>query len=80
LARLFEKELQMSFVRWRQHVRLARALSRMCLGHSIKTVARDAGYASCSAFSNMFHRVLGVTPTDYMKQAMEPGGGRSRSR
>jgi AraC-like DNA-binding protein len=28
----------------------------------------------------MFHRVLGVTPTDYMKQAMEPGGGRSRSR
>ncbi|SHL61761.1 helix-turn-helix transcriptional regulator [Rhodanobacter sp. OK091] len=80
LARLFEKELQMSFVRWRQHVRLARALSRMCLGHSIKTVARDAGYASCSAFSSMFHRVLGVTPTDYMKQAMEPGGGRSRSR
>jgi len=80
LARLFDKELQMSFVRWRQHVRLARALSRMSLGHSIKTVARDAGYASCSAFSSMFHRVLGVTPTTYMRQAMEPDGGRSRSR
>jgi AraC-like DNA-binding protein len=68
LARLFESELQMSFVHWRQHVRLARALSEMSLGHSIKAVARNAGYANCSAFSSMFHRVLGVTPTDYMRQ------------
>ena len=80
LARLFEKELQMPFVRWRQHVRLARALGQISMGHSIKTVARDAGYASCSAFSSMFHRVLGVTPTGYLKQAMESGGRRSSSR
>ena len=80
LARLFESELQMSFVRWRQHVRLARALSQISLGHSIKTVAREAGYASCSAFSSMFHRVLGVTPTDYMRQAAEPSAAASRSR
>jgi AraC-like DNA-binding protein len=66
---LFESELQMSFVRWRQHVRLAKALSQISLGHSIKTVAREAGYASCSAFSSMFHRVLGVTPTDYVRRA-----------
>lgn len=78
LARLFESELQMSFVHWRQHVRLARALSQICLGQSIKTVARDAGYASCSAFSSMFHRVLGVTPTDYLRQAMESKGERMR--
>ncbi|HET7330575.1 helix-turn-helix transcriptional regulator [Dyella sp.] len=69
LARLFESQLQMSFVHWRQHVRLARALSQISQGAAIKTVARDAGYASCSAFSSMFHRVLGMTPTDYMKQA-----------
>lgn len=71
LARLFESELQMSFVRWRQHVRLARALSQMSQGHVIKSVARDAGYASCSAFSSMFHRVLGITPTHYMRQVVE---------
>jgi len=71
LARLFENELHMSFVRWRQHVRLARALSQMSRGYAIKAVARDAGYASCSAFSSMFHRVLGVTPTDYMRHAMK---------
>lgn len=68
LARLFESELQMSFVRWRQHVRLARALSQLSLGHPIKSVARDAGYASCSAFIAMFHRVLGVTPSEYVRQ------------
>lgn len=68
LARLFESELKMTFARWRQHVRLARALNRMSAGYPIKKVARDAGYASCSAFSAMFHRILGVTPTGYMKQ------------
>jgi AraC-like DNA-binding protein/mannose-6-phosphate isomerase-like protein (cupin superfamily) len=68
LARLFESELRMSFIRWRQHVRLARAISQMSLGRPIKTVARDAGYASCSAFCSMFHRIVGVSPTDYLRQ------------
>ena len=72
LARLFESELQMSFVHWRQQVRLARALSQISQGHAIKSVARDAGYTSCSAFSSMFHRALGLTPTHYMRQMMEP--------
>lgn len=72
LARLFESELQMSFVHWRQQVRLARALSQISQGRAIKSVARDAGYASCSAFSSMFHRVLGLTPTHYMRQMVEP--------
>lgn len=74
LARLFESELHMSFVRWRQHVRLARALSQMSLGRPIKTVARDAGYASSSAFIGMFRRVLGVTPTAYLEHAVRPSG------
>ncbi len=77
LARLFESELQMSFVRWRQHVRLARALSQISQGRAIKAVARDAGYASCSAFSSMFRRVLGITPTHYMTQATEPSAASS---
>lgn len=72
LARLFESELQMSFAHWRQHVRLARALSQISQGRAIKAVARDAGYANCSAFSSMFRRVLGITPSDYLKQATAP--------
>ena len=69
MARLCERELKMSFVHWRQHVRLARALSQMATGDPIKTVARDAGYQSASAFSAMFRRVLGVTPTRYLGQS-----------
>ncbi|MFC4763483.1 AraC family transcriptional regulator [Dyella koreensis] len=79
LARLFESELKMSFVRWRQHVRLARALSQMSLGHPIKTVARDAGYASSSAFCSMFHRIMGATPTDYLSQSAVSRGAHSAS-
>jgi AraC-like DNA-binding protein len=67
LARLFERDLRMPFVRWRQHVRLAKALSQMTAGEAIKKVARDAGYANCSAFTAMFRRVLGVAPTRYLR-------------
>jgi methylphosphotriester-DNA--protein-cysteine methyltransferase len=49
-------------------VRLARALSRLNAGASIKSAARDAGYASCSAFCAMFHRIMGVTPTGYSRR------------
>jgi AraC-like DNA-binding protein len=76
LARLFERELNMTFVRWRQQVRLARALSRMTAGESIKRVARDTGYASCSAFTAMFRRALGAAPTRYLRERLpgSPGG------
>jgi AraC-like DNA-binding protein len=67
LARLFGSELQTTFGRWRQQLRLAEALSRIAAGASIKSVALDAGYASCSAFSAMFRRVLGVPPTRHLR-------------
>jgi AraC-like DNA-binding protein len=63
LARLFERDLGMTFVRWRQQVRLARALDRITAGEPIKRVSREAGYVSSSAFGAMFRRVLGSTPT-----------------
>jgi AraC-like DNA-binding protein len=67
LARLFDRELQTTFRRWREHLRLAEAQSRIAAGASIKSVALDAGYASCSAFSAMFRRVLGVPPTRHLR-------------
>jgi AraC-like DNA-binding protein len=69
LARLFERELKMTFVEWRQHVRLARALSQLAVGDSVKQTARNIGYESASAFTAMFRRVLGVTPTRYLQSA-----------
>lgn len=66
LSRLFQRETGMSFVAWRQQVRLAEALSRLALGQPIGLVAHDLGYASASAFTAMFRRSLGTTPRLYL--------------
>jgi AraC-like DNA-binding protein len=68
LARLFRSELKTTFLRWRQHAGLARALSQLAGGASVKAAARSAGYHSASAFTAMFRRALGVTPTRYLKR------------
>jgi len=80
LARLFQRELHMTFVKWRQHVRLVRALSQIALGDPMKKVARDNGYRSCSAFSAMFREALGSAPTRYLQQSSrsDTPGGRTR--
>lgn len=65
VARLFRRETGMSFAAWRQHVRLLEALSRLAIGHSVTTVAMDVGYHSPSAFTAMFHRTFGTTPSRY---------------
>jgi AraC-like DNA-binding protein len=65
LARLFRRQTGMSLAAWRQHVRLLEALSRLAIGHSVTTVALDVGYHSPSAFTAMFHRTFGTTPSRY---------------
>ena len=75
LARLFERELKMTFATWRQHVRLARALSQIAVGDPMKKVARDSGYRSGSAFSAMFRQALGSAPTRYLHGPGPAGHG-----
>jgi len=65
LARLFTAQTGMTFRAWRQQARLLRALEMMAAGQSITTVALDVGYESPSAFTAMFRRALGVSPTKY---------------
>lgn len=70
LARLFRHEMKTTYLRWRRDAELARSLSRLAGGDSVKAAARAAGYASPSAFTAMFRRALGVTPTRYLKAAL----------
>ncbi|MFT4119912.1 AraC family transcriptional regulator [Bradyrhizobium sp.] len=67
LTRLFRKETGMSFVEWRQHVRLLEALSRLSTGEPVTHVALDLGYGSPSAFTAMFRRALGASPRNYLR-------------
>jgi AraC-like DNA-binding protein len=65
LARLFAAQTGMSFRAWRQQRRLLRALEMLAAGDKVTAVALELGYDSTSAFSAMFRRSLGTTPTRY---------------
>lgn len=76
LARLFLRETGMTFGRWRQQARLLEALSRLAQGQSVTTIALDLGYDSPSAFTFMFRRALGRTPSAYFSDGPVAAPGR----
>jgi len=63
LARLFEEELGVGFVAWRQRVRFHNALESIVAGEPIALIAERNGYRSASAFSNAFRTVMGQPPS-----------------
>jgi AraC-like DNA-binding protein/mannose-6-phosphate isomerase-like protein (cupin superfamily) len=65
LARLFRRETGLTFGRWRQQLRLLRALEWLAGGRSVTDIALSLGYDSTSAFVAMFRRNLGHTPGRY---------------
>lgn len=65
LARLFERELGMTFSQWRQQVRLAHAAPLLSRGMPLSRVAGELGYASQSAFSAMFKKTFGISPSAF---------------
>lgn len=65
LTRAFRQETGMGLSHWRQQVKLMAALSLLSSGRSVTSVAYDVGYESPSSFTAMFHRALGVPPSQY---------------
>jgi len=68
LARLFQKETGLSFIRWRQQACLLEALELLAAGSPVTAVAIDLGYDSLSAFITMFRSSLGTTPGRYFAE------------
>lgn len=66
-TRLFRAQTGVSFAEWRQQVCLLAAIERLSAGQPVTRVALDLGYASPSAFSSAFRRVLGETPSQYLE-------------
>lgn len=66
-TRLFRQQTGMSFATWRQQACLMAALPRLLSGISITQVALDLGYDSPSAFSSMFRKALGQSPTGFVR-------------
>ena len=69
LARRFYQETGLQFSDWVRRARLMEALTRLARGDSVLAVSLELGYESPSAFSAMFRRLLGVSPTDYFPPA-----------
>ncbi|GFE61758.1 helix-turn-helix domain-containing protein [Geobacter sp. AOG2] len=65
--RLFLKETGMTFSQWREQARLLYALRKIASGERIIDIAFDCGYASQSAFTAMFRRHFGITPSNFYR-------------
>jgi AraC-like DNA-binding protein len=65
LARRFARETGLSFGAWRQQARVLEAMGRLGGGAAVTEVAFDLGYESVSAFSAMFHRATGASPSQF---------------
>ena len=68
LARRFHRETGLSFGAWRQQARVLEAMGRLGGGEAVTQVAFDLGYESVSAFSAMFRRAAGTTPSHYRRR------------
>ncbi|WP_332052530.1 helix-turn-helix transcriptional regulator [Reyranella sp.] len=65
LARRFQRETGMSFGGWRQQARVLAAMGRLGAGEPVTRIALDLGYESVSAFSAMFRRAAGTSPSEF---------------
>lgn len=67
LSRLFNEHLGMSYIKFLRAIRIAKALELMVENrYSMYEIALQIGYSSLSAFSNIFYRVTGFRPTDFL--------------
>lgn len=64
-TRQFRADTGVGYAEWRQQVCLLAAIERLGAGQPVTRIALDLGYASPSAFSSAFRRVLGESPSRY---------------
>jgi AraC-like DNA-binding protein len=65
IHRLFLRDTRLSFGRWRQQARLLRAVELLAQGERIIDIALEVGYRSPTAFSTMFQRQFGSSPSEF---------------
>jgi AraC-like DNA-binding protein len=68
LTRLFDREMGITFNQWRQNMRLSHAAPLIAQGMPLSGVAAELGYASQSAFSAMFKKAFGQSPSEFFAE------------
>jgi AraC-like DNA-binding protein len=67
IERVFQQEIGMTFGKWRQQLRLMQGMRLLAEGAKVTHAALESGYATPSAFTSMFRRALGITPSSYFR-------------
>ena len=67
-SRHFYKETGLNFSQWLRQAKLLHAMIELALNKPVLNIALDLGYDSPSAFSAMFRREMGMTPSEYVQQ------------
>jgi AraC-like DNA-binding protein len=67
VERLFQQEIGMTFGRWRQQLRLMQGMRLLAEGAKVTHAALESGYGTASAFTSMFRKALGITPSSYFR-------------
>lgn len=75
ITRAFRHSTGLSFTRWRQTLRVHRALTLLSEGCDVQHVARALGYAQPSTFIDAFRRVAGTTPGAFFSTAEDSAPG-----
>ncbi|WP_407713767.1 AraC family transcriptional regulator [Comamonas testosteroni] len=65
IGRMFAQETGMTFRQWRLQARMMYGLELLAVGEKVVDVALSCGYDSPSAFSFMFRRQFGLTPSAF---------------
>lgn len=64
-SRRFQNDLNMTFGNWLRKAKVLGSLEMLAEGQSVMEVALNLGYDSPSAFTAVFKRILGVSPSVY---------------
>lgn len=67
LIRHFKKETGLSFTQWRQQIRVGAAIKMLMDGNNIDEISRELGYSTSNAFSTMFKRIMGNSPSQFFR-------------
>lgn len=70
LTRLFRSEFAMTYPQWRTQLRLHRAVRLLADGAPVTAVAHRCGWATASAFIDVYRKTFGHTPGDYRPDAV----------
>ena len=66
--RHFKSQTGISFGQWLRRLVLLKAIKLLQAGYSVKKTALHLGYRNTSAFTAMFRRELGLSPTNYFRK------------